>query len=55
MVKSETGKDFEAHTGHSDYNSAVITQEYFAAPLPSVIGLGIKTMYRWSFIIEPKK
>ena len=31
MVKSETGKDFEADTGHADYNSAVMAAEYFAA------------------------
>ena len=31
MVKSETGKDFEADPTHSDYNSAVMAAEYFAA------------------------
>jgi hypothetical protein len=31
MVKSETGKDFEAEPTHSDYNSAVMAAEYFAA------------------------
>ena len=29
MVKSETGKDFEADTGHSDYNSAVMAAGVF--------------------------
>jgi hypothetical protein len=31
MVKSETGKDFEADPTHSDYNSAVMAAEYFAS------------------------
>jgi len=31
MVKGETGKDFEADTGHADYNSAVMAAEYFAS------------------------
>ena len=31
MVKSETGKDFEADTGAADYDSAVMAAEYFAS------------------------
>jgi hypothetical protein len=31
MVKSETGKDFEADTSAPDYNSAVMAAEYFAS------------------------
>jgi hypothetical protein len=31
MVKSETGKDFEADTGDPNYNSAVMAAEYLAS------------------------